>query len=104
LASPENPKAALAKQPPEAPSVLEVDSYATQVESVPFVFAIPSSGEGLMTVHLFAEKLPGDRRIPRPDEVVTQTHHKPIKLVPWDDSVMLHSPPVLTHRIVYRVK
>lgn len=103
LASPENPKAVLAKQPAD-PSVLEVDGYATQLESVPFVFAIPSSGEGLMTVHLFAEKLPGDRRIPRPDEVVTQTHHKPIKLVPWDDSVMLHSPPVLTHRIVYRVK
>ena len=99
-----DPKAAPAQQPLQSPSVLEVDSYATQLESVPLVFAIPSNGEGLITVHLFAEKLPSDRRIPRPDEVVTQTHHKPIKLVPRDDSVMLHSPPVLTHRIVYRVK
>ena len=104
LAAPGDPKAAPAQQPPKAPSVLEVDSYATQLESAPFIFATPSSGEGLITVHLFAEKLPGDRRVPRPGEVVTQTHHRPVKLVPWDDHIMLHSPPVLTHRIVYRVK
>ncbi len=85
-------------------SVLKVDSYRTRLESVPLVFAIPSGGEGLITVHLFAGKMPGDRRIPRGDEAVIPTQFKPVKLVPWYDTPLLHAPPVLTHRIVYRLK
>ena len=68
------------------------------------VFALPSSGEGLITVHLFAGKMPGDRRIPRGDEALIPTQFEPVKLVPWYDAPLLHAPPVLTHRIVYRLK
>ena len=85
-------------------SVLEVDSYRTPLESVPMLFALPASGEGLITVQLFAGKMPGDRRIPRGDEAVTQSHYEPVQLVPWYDTPLLHAPPVLTHRIVYRLK
>ena len=98
------PKVEPKQQQLEDSSVLEVDSYRTPLESVPMVFAIPAGGEGLITVHLFAGKIPGDRRIPRGDEAVIPTQFKPVKLVPWFDTPLLHAPPVLTHRIVYRLQ
>ena len=85
-------------------SVLEVDSYRSPLESVPMMFEIPSSGEGLITVYIFAEKIPGDRRIPQGGEAIVPTHFKPIKLVPSFDAPLLHAPAVLTHRIVYRLQ
>lgn len=85
-------------------SILKVDSYRTPLESFPMVFTIPSGGEGLITAYFFAEKMPGDRRIPRGDEAVIPTQFKPVKLVPWFDAPLLHAPPVLTHRIVYRLQ
>jgi hypothetical protein len=85
-------------------SVLNVDSYRTPLESSPMLFTIPTGGEGLITVYFFAEKMPGDRRIPRGGEAMIPTHFKPIKLVPWFDTPLLHTPGVLTHRIVYRLQ
>ncbi len=81
-------------------SVLEVDSYGSPLESVPMLFEIPSSGKGLITVYFFAEKMPADRRIPQGGEAIVPTHFKPIRLVPWFDAPLLHTPAVLTHRIV----
>jgi hypothetical protein len=85
-------------------SVLNVDCYRTPLESFPLLFTIPSGEEGLITVYFFAEKLPGDRRIPRGGEAMIPTHFKPLKLVPWFNAPLLHTPGVLTHRIVYQLQ
>ena len=98
------PKVEAQQQQPEDSSVLQVDSDRTPLELVPMVFALPPGGEGLITVHLFAEWLPGDRRIPRGDEVIIPTQFKPVRLVPWFETPLLHAPLVLTHRIVFRVR
>lgn len=100
----DGPQVERQRQQPEDSSVLEVDNYRTSSETVPLTFTMPSSGEGLITVYLFAEKLAGDRRIPRGDEAMIPTQFKPVKLVPWYNAPLLHAPPVLTHRIVYRLK
>ncbi|MCA9085474.1 MAG: PDZ domain-containing protein [Planctomycetaceae bacterium] len=98
------PKVEAQQQQREDSSVLQIDSYRVPLNSVPLVFTLPPGGEGLITVHLFAEKLPGDRRIPRGDEAIIPTQFKPVRLVPWFETPLLHAPPVLTHRIVFRVK